>query len=470
MVEQVDTPFRLRGGVEFDTLLSLEGWDDHQLDLEDFWTPDEAGEFEFTVYTDLEDDFNRNDDTLRFTLNILPVGVIQARMENSDRNPVNCRLDWYNLELDPDHVFESFTVYGQGEAALMTGNYRIEVIPDFPYSRLTISLYEVIEGEQSLELLFEHPPVLLVDNDTDSSNAAYYQDALIANNRMFYRWESTLLGNIVDRTDGFHTIVYFTGDRSSETISADDQVELAEHLASGRNLFISGQDISDDLAESQFLTDVLHCRHLADDMDRGVVDGIENDPVMNDMMLLLFGNRGANNQISKSGVSPVGSGITAAEYNDRPNIAAAVRWEEESDGRGVFFAFGFEAISGQGNTTDRDEVMAAILDWFDTPREVPNVFPTLLLPSSIQADIFPNPANGAVTIGFSTPITIPILINVFDMNGRIIRVLAVTRGTTLSWDGRDNYGRPVPSGVYYFNGTYFDGISIGLIGNVIMMR
>jgi len=472
--EQVDIPFRLRGAMQLDTTVSVEGWQPFEIRLPEEWTPVQVGEFAFTAYTDHQDDADRTDDTLRFTISILPVGQLELITLNIENEPVGCDLYFYHCDIDSNELFVHLVTDpedGRVEAELMVGTYRVDVIPDFPYPRSVIEPFEVTEETPNLiDLRFEHPPVLLVDRDIRRDHASYYEDALNATDRSFYRWTSDKLGGIEGRTDGFPTVIYFTGDRKSETVPSEDREEMARHLGRGGGLFVTGQDIADDIADDPFLTEVLHCRHLSDSMRQQVVEGVEGDDVLDGMTLLLFGNRGANNQRSKAGIEAVGSGVTCAFYRGAADTAAAVRWEEPSGGRGIFFAFGFEGISGQGGTTAREEVMAAVLDWLGTPQKVEDYPSPALLPDMADLYAYPNPANSTVHIRFGVFVSEPWRIFIFDQNGRRVRKLAGGGGSGVTWDCMDRWGRPVPSGMYYLKGYGGSDLIKAGAGRVILLR
>ena len=70
---------------------------------------------------------------------------------------------------------------------------------------------------------------------------------------------------------------------------------------------------------------------------------------------------------------------------------------------------------------------------------------------------FPNPANGAVVIGYDLPEASEVTLEVFDLGGR--RVIRLIQGEMpvgrhfLKWDGRDGEGRDVGSGIYFYRLT-----------------
>jgi hypothetical protein len=65
----------------------------------------------------------------------------------------------------------------------------------------------------------------------------------------------------------------------------------------------------------------------------------------------------------------------------------------------------------------------------------------------------PNPSGGAANVKFTLPRSCPIRLEIFDVTGRLVRTLAdgvrEAGQHTLRWDGVDENGRRVPSGVYF---------------------
>jgi len=74
-------------------------------------------------------------------------------------------------------------------------------------------------------------------------------------------------------------------------------------------------------------------------------------------------------------------------------------------------------------------------------------------PAELQLDGMPNPFNPGTTLRFSLPESDWIKLAIFDIQGRFVRELVnepLAAGEhAVSWDGLDDYGRPLPSGVYF---------------------
>jgi hypothetical protein len=65
----------------------------------------------------------------------------------------------------------------------------------------------------------------------------------------------------------------------------------------------------------------------------------------------------------------------------------------------------------------------------------------------------PNPSNGTTALRFSLPARANVRLNIYDARGRLVRRLSdETRGAgahVIQWDGRDDRGRGVPTGIYF---------------------
>ena len=67
---------------------------------------------------------------------------------------------------------------------------------------------------------------------------------------------------------------------------------------------------------------------------------------------------------------------------------------------------------------------------------------------------YPNPFNPETQIRFDLPTAGPVQLRIYDMLGRVVRTLVNQRLQAgvhvMRWDGRDQNGRPVASGIYFY--------------------
>lgn len=75
---------------------------------------------------------------------------------------------------------------------------------------------------------------------------------------------------------------------------------------------------------------------------------------------------------------------------------------------------------------------------------------------------FPNPFNPETTIPFTIPERGNLLIEVYDIRGRLVRTIfediAEKGYGEVTWDGRNNQGRAVESGIYFYRLKYGDKV------------
>jgi hypothetical protein len=85
-------------------------------------------------------------------------------------------------------------------------------------------------------------------------------------------------------------------------------------------------------------------------------------------------------------------------------------------------------------------------------------FPPIAVPetSSIRlGQNFPNPFNPRTTIQFTLAAPVPVLLEIYDAAGRRVRRLIdgrlMIKGShQVAWDGRDDMGRALAAGVYFY--------------------
>jgi hypothetical protein len=164
----------------------------------------------------------------------------------------------------------------------------------------------------------------------------------------------------------------------------------------------------------------------------------------------------------------------------QPNLGDLTNDDPSDDGGNQFLGNGLDGemyelynntsgnIFAQGNwwgTADPIEVEDRIVHQPDNPSLGLVTYEPFLLSSAVGDDVAmapsslvfppvaPNPFNPATTIRFETSHQGPVSVRVYDLAGRLVRILAA--GTALAagrhelgFDGQDETGRPIGSGVY----------------------
>jgi immune inhibitor A len=110
----------------------------------------------------------------------------------------------------------------------------------------------------------------------------------------------------------------------------------------------------------------------------------------------------------------------------------------------TYYAGSFGADSGAyGNYMIR-----AVLDTADCA----GIGPAGSEPLTVRAS--PNPFTDRITIDFSVPTASPVVISIYDVNGRLVRRLADARYPagrySIVWDGTDREGAEAGSGIYFY--------------------
>ena len=204
--------------------------------------------------------------------------------------------------------------------------------------------------------------VLIVDDDGGSAYEGYFKIPL-GNLRIHYEvWDIRESGSpAASILAGYTVVVWYTGDTDHDTLTPTDQANLAAYLDGGGKLFLSGQNIGQDIGGTAFYHDYLHATLI--NGSTGIVE-LQGEDILSGIAITLSGNEGAGNQESPSEIGLLGGAIGLFRY-DTPGGPAwgGLRWE--GDYQLVYFAFGSEGIGNLGAATFRFEIMKKVLAWFD---------------------------------------------------------------------------------------------------------
>lgn len=432
----------------FTVQTSLEGWLPVEWEWEEEWIAEQMGHPTFDLVTSHPQDHRADNDTLTFSLEVLPTTLAVFTIRNMERRPFSAALEIFHLPYDsltPLHQLH-LTSDQPDTVRLVRGRYKLNLKPTYPYPHRTIEELVVEEEVQSIDLLFTIPPILLVNNDPRNRYGQYYEDAL---KRLGYEWTSLRGEDYPAPETPFPILIFFTGDGYENLISPEQKESLTEFLAKGGKLFLSGQNIAQGLQNDPFLSEVLKVRYLTGSVGTWMMEGTPGDPILGGRQALVLGNLGANNQTSPDGIAPENGALMVARWRNRGDTASATRWEDgESGAKVLFFSFGFEAISGQGGTATRDQIMSAILNWFEVPQSATS---PVTSPSAHTLSVFPNPFNSGLTIEIGDHFNsfTDGIIEIYDQVGRKIWTYNWSGEPKVLWTTQFLEGGNMASGPYF---------------------
>ncbi len=311
---------------------------------------------------------------------------------------------------------------------------------------------EANEKQQVFAAITDGCDILLVDDDGGQALQSYYTSA-VPGGLVVGRWPRIAEGPAAADLSTFGRVIWFTGS-TSPSLDAGDRSALGTFLTGGGKLLMSGQNIAYSLCDPgspeysagacSFVTDYLHASYGANNSGSTSVVGIAGDPIGDGLSFSI--NGGAGNQNSPDGVTPNG-GAEAMEYQTGTYSAAVHSFSGAR--RVVYLAFGLEGITSEAT---RDAIVGRTFDYFDATVGVESGEDGVPRRAELSENR-PNPFNPSTTLVVRLDKASEASVDVFDASGRHVRAVAgglLPAGETeIAWDGTDDSGRPVRSGVYF---------------------
>ena len=148
----------------------------------------------------------------------------------------------------------------------------------------------------------------------------------------------------------------------------------------------------------------------------------------------------------------------ASVYFARTQDVEAQTWDRVDVTFPYGFSFVYQPIGRTVNQNARVLLMGELLSAFGQPVSPP----VTGTPASRRLEVsrnVPNPFNPSTSIAFSAPQAGPLTVRVYNLRGEVVRVLhdgPVDAGAgSVIWNGQDQRGNPVSSGVYLYEVSGF---------------
>ncbi|MGC8797400.1 MAG: T9SS type A sorting domain-containing protein [candidate division WOR-3 bacterium] len=415
------------------------------LAVDTLWFPALAAETSglIRITAALSGDERPDNDTSEYLLKVHSRCLVNGRLlDSTTRQPVSARIITYLLNCAM--VWDSCNTDSTGSFSLnlIDSLFTLVIEPTIPYYRH----YCIISVHQDTNILLLTSPaqVLLVNTDTSDTFQIYYTATLDSLNIHWCYWSRFSNGPIpyyLTNQLQAKTIIWFSGNAVQQTVPEIDRDSLNLFLENGGKLFLTGQNIAQELAGSQFLEEVIGCRFDSSGWRGFLVAGVRNDSLGRHITgTATAGGNGANNQNSRDIISPLLNARKFLVYDSTTGIGAGIRRDYPSGGRIVLLGFGFEAVNRPASRPEyysRVRLMNLILNWLFTGigiDEEPAVAQRKT-PWQVTPRIF------TTSLSISAPQEVNL--QLFDLSGRKIASIHAAAGTT-TWPLPR-----LPAGIYF---------------------
>jgi thiol-disulfide isomerase/thioredoxin len=307
-----------------------------------------------------------------------------------------------------------------------------------------------IQLEESFGTFVDAPTILLVDDDGGQSYQTYLETALADTGYPTMVWDANERGRPGSTLlTSFWAVCWTTANSDCSDFSTSDEERIADYLDHGGNLFLAGMNfLSSRATTTPFIADYLHIDSWSSDIGSVSVTGVSGDPISNGMSLGL-----ASGPFSPADSDGFTSDGTPDITFTALSIDRGLRVEEDGH-KAAFTAFPFEDVKVVNPAPNNQKALARrVIEWFMLPTDVPEG-PGSQFSKLAMGQNYPNPFNPTTTLAFTVPPDAgPISLAIYSASGRLVRTLA--RGDlpagphAITWDGTDDAGRPLSSGVYF---------------------
>lgn len=331
-----------------------------------------------------------------------------------------------------------------------------------------------VAGTAEVRLVTFGMKTLVVDDESDG-HESYMKASLERTSEVYGVVRSKTVLPFATQLHNFESILWMCA-ATLPTLDSTEQKTLSNFLDSGGRLYLSGVDIAYELADPSsphytakslaFFTKYLHAAYIKRDYNSVAVSGIANDPISHGMLAIGIASGNGARTINPSAgrfanqIAPADANAASVfSYYQWPNDYPAIRALHTNGnvlGRVVFMTFGFETLN---RDVERDTLLARVLSWLrsptavaESPADAPNTF--ALHPN------YPNPFSRNIEAATRLSYTLPsseqnrhVSLVILNQLGQQVKVLVNQTQAPgrheAGWDGRDEQGRLLSSGVYF---------------------
>ena len=454
----VSIPLQTSGLSTWDTTLSLDFAMVDTIFIANGVVARDSGYQNLSIYTTLTQDQRTVNDTLSMDFFVFPPRLVTGSVTDSiNSHGVKARV-YFTLKGDtiPFDSTETDSETGQFSINLLDTTFYVKVSPEVPYPEVYDTVTVTHDNIPTLEYRTAPSKILFVNVDPEGNYEEFLLPALDSLGISYYYWEREQDGEIpFSKLYKFQDslILWMTGDREEETVTETEADSLTNFVENGGRLFITGQNVAEDLQGSQFLNNVLGVEFISSPINEIFCFPIHEDTLGSLLRPFITTNGGsALNQTSRDWIQPTNGSRAFLSYDSTGSIVAGV-WKGDNVPQVVFLGFGLEGIGWSQSFPDymnRREVMEQILGSMGVTGVKEEKLKSL---SPFKVVILENPTFGSIKFSLVSGETIRHL-RIFDVQGRRVMSIPINYKPV----GIKTFSIPIslPSGLYFLR---FDGRS-----------
>jgi len=448
--------FAITGPHSTDTIIDLGIGGEDSIGLSGIWVPNDTGYFNFNAYSNYPGDERSSNDTLSTSFYVRPLRQLTGSISDTVHgNGVYATLYFQFVDDSGAVYFDSTvsdSVSGDFSVYLIDSLYRAVITTRIPYPELVIeNIYVTPDSISSVNAGTSPADLLVMNRDNEGRYAQFYALFLDSLNMTYKIWAPVSQGIFpITRIGEFNTntIIWYTGRATVNTVMPAEQDSLVGFLSDGGNLFITGQNIGEELSGTSFYSSWLHASLVSDSIYSLYCHPDTLDSLGQNLIKIFTGG-GVQNQYSRDVIASDGLSHEFMFYDTSLTNCSALWYIDPTFGyRVIYCGFGFEGVHRLPFFMSPKQLLAAFLDWFDVLSIEEVSFGN---PADQLFTVYPNPAFRHLTLMIrSALVGATGSVCVYDIAGRHVKSLCRGNLTdALSWNMLDDAGRRVASGVYF---------------------
>ena len=298
--------------------------------------------------------------------------------------------------------------------------------------------------------------LLLVNDELPANNFEGVYTASLDTTGVLYGYWDNRKANVLPALHNFNTLIWFTGEDSLTTLSQTDRDSLTVFLDRGGNLLISSKNLGQNIGDtSVFYHDYLKAQYYSNRSTQFNLKGQNAYPISNGLVDTLTVSGGTITR-SIDVVTPRAGADSVFTFNSIGRCGV-VRCSTAAF-KTVYSTLPLEGLSKNSNgRVSRTYFLARCLRWFGMTAfyKVDDRLRPALAGSDLRLfEACPNPFRGDAIITYQLPAAAAISLKVYNIAGQLVKTLAQRQMTagrhSVRWNGRDDTGRAVTSGVYFY--------------------